>query len=278
MTDRLTYTIPEAAQALGISRSLAYELARRGELPGVLRLGSRRLVVARKAVEAIGEDAGLEVKAKVDARVRQESLGRLLALEDMWERLSGTSVPEAPVALSESQLSLAELKEILTAITRLCEEPDARWEGWRTCARVADRFRALPSRVVLEGAWVDEVMALRGLGVTEDTMLETLDLIGRGEGEMSRRSARDPFDLWCELCRATVAEMPRRRVVIPKQEAAEEQEATDGLLPPPGGPLVKRLPKKRPPTMKRRPAPGGGSSSPEVVIKVIPSNKPTPPA
>lgn len=227
-------------------------------------------------LERIGEGAGLEVKAKVQAQVRQGSPGRLQvrlqALEDIWERLSGTSVPDAPGALSESRLSLSELEEILTAITRLCDERDARWAAWRTCARVADRFRALPSLVLLEGAWVDAVMALRERGVTEYAMLETVDLIGGGEGDVSGRSAGDPFALWCELSRATVTDMPRRRVVTPKQEA------TDRPQPPPRDPLVKRLPKKRPPTMNRRPAPGGGSSSPEVVIKVIPSTRLTPPA
>lgn len=34
-----TLTVEEAAQRLGIGRTLAYELARWGELPGVLRLG-----------------------------------------------------------------------------------------------------------------------------------------------------------------------------------------------------------------------------------------------
>jgi excisionase family DNA binding protein len=41
--ERLTLTVEEAAIALGISRSLAYDLARRGDLP-VLRLGHRLLV------------------------------------------------------------------------------------------------------------------------------------------------------------------------------------------------------------------------------------------
>jgi excisionase family DNA binding protein len=40
--DRLVYTITEAAQLLGISRALAYELAARGDIP-VIRFG-RRLV------------------------------------------------------------------------------------------------------------------------------------------------------------------------------------------------------------------------------------------
>ena len=42
--ERLTCTVEQAGKLLGISRALAYELARRGELP-TLRLGERRLVV-----------------------------------------------------------------------------------------------------------------------------------------------------------------------------------------------------------------------------------------
>ena len=54
-TDTLTMTIPEVAKALGISRGLAYDLARRNELPvPVIRLG-RRMVLSRKAVEALLE-------------------------------------------------------------------------------------------------------------------------------------------------------------------------------------------------------------------------------
>jgi len=56
-SDRLTLTVTEAAELLGISRALAYELVGRGELPA-LRLG-RRLVVPRKALEALVEAAGL---------------------------------------------------------------------------------------------------------------------------------------------------------------------------------------------------------------------------
>lgn len=44
---RLTLTIREAATKLGISKNLAYDLARRGQLPGVIRLGNKRLVVSR---------------------------------------------------------------------------------------------------------------------------------------------------------------------------------------------------------------------------------------
>ena len=48
----LTITVEEAGRRLGISRGLAYELVRRGEIPAI-RLGCRRLVVPAGAVEAI---------------------------------------------------------------------------------------------------------------------------------------------------------------------------------------------------------------------------------
>lgn len=53
---RLTYTIPEAAKALGIGKDLAYRLAREGTLRTV-KLG-RRTLVPRKAVEALLSEGG----------------------------------------------------------------------------------------------------------------------------------------------------------------------------------------------------------------------------
>ena len=51
--DRCTLTVEEAAARLGISRTLAYELARTGRLPvPVLRLG-RRVLVSRQALERV---------------------------------------------------------------------------------------------------------------------------------------------------------------------------------------------------------------------------------
>jgi len=60
--ERLTYSITEAAAMLGISRNLAYELARRGELPGTIKLGQKRLVVSRVQLERLlqGEDTQKE--------------------------------------------------------------------------------------------------------------------------------------------------------------------------------------------------------------------------
>lgn len=46
--ERLTLTVEEAAQVLGVSRAHAYELAARGEIP-TLRLG-RRVLVLREAL------------------------------------------------------------------------------------------------------------------------------------------------------------------------------------------------------------------------------------
>lgn len=49
--NRLTVNVEEAAQLLGISRALGYELVARGELPSI-RLG-RRIVVPRRALDAL---------------------------------------------------------------------------------------------------------------------------------------------------------------------------------------------------------------------------------
>jgi excisionase family DNA binding protein len=48
---RLTLTVGEASQVLGVSRSYAYELVRRGELP-CMRLG-RRIVIPVRALDAL---------------------------------------------------------------------------------------------------------------------------------------------------------------------------------------------------------------------------------
>lgn len=49
---KLTFSLPEAAAALGISKTLAYSLARQGKLPGCLKVSQRRLVVSRYQLEA----------------------------------------------------------------------------------------------------------------------------------------------------------------------------------------------------------------------------------
>ena len=57
--DKRTLTVPEAAKALGISRTTAYEAARTGQLP-IIRIGKRILVPAvalDRLLEATETDA-----------------------------------------------------------------------------------------------------------------------------------------------------------------------------------------------------------------------------
>ena len=69
-TGTLTMTMPEVARVLGISRGLAYELAKRDELPvKVLRLGERWMVVPRLALDNLlsgrqGEKVGYDDTSK----------------------------------------------------------------------------------------------------------------------------------------------------------------------------------------------------------------------
>ena len=51
MDQRLTFTVEEAARLLGVSRALAYELVRDGEIPS-LRL-RRRIVIPRRVIDAL---------------------------------------------------------------------------------------------------------------------------------------------------------------------------------------------------------------------------------
>lgn len=46
-----TMSVEDAAAILGISRGWAYQLCREGTLPGVIKLGTRRYVVSRKALK-----------------------------------------------------------------------------------------------------------------------------------------------------------------------------------------------------------------------------------
>ena len=50
-TDRRALTVTQAAEMLGISRALAYELVARHELPAI-RLG-RRIIIPRHAIDAM---------------------------------------------------------------------------------------------------------------------------------------------------------------------------------------------------------------------------------
>lgn len=57
---RKTYSIEEAAAALGVGRSTAYDAIKRGEFPvPVIRVGAR-LVVSRAALDALLDPDGKE--------------------------------------------------------------------------------------------------------------------------------------------------------------------------------------------------------------------------
>ncbi|MFC4906660.1 helix-turn-helix domain-containing protein [Actinomadura gamaensis] len=51
--ERPTLTIPETARLLGVSRSCAYEAAKRGQLP-IIKIAGRRLVLTAKLLDLLG--------------------------------------------------------------------------------------------------------------------------------------------------------------------------------------------------------------------------------
>lgn len=50
MTDKMTLTVEEMAESLGISRSVAYQLVREKDFP-VIRVSERRLIIPIKSLE-----------------------------------------------------------------------------------------------------------------------------------------------------------------------------------------------------------------------------------
>lgn len=56
-TEPRTVTVEQAAKQLGIGRQLAYQLAKRGELPGVLKLGGRYVVSRQRLEETLAGQA-----------------------------------------------------------------------------------------------------------------------------------------------------------------------------------------------------------------------------
>lgn len=61
-----TISIEQASRRLGIGRSLGYQLAREGTLPGVISLG-HRLLVSRSQLENFIEGKSETVPADVEA-------------------------------------------------------------------------------------------------------------------------------------------------------------------------------------------------------------------
>ena len=60
--EKRTYSIPEAAKALGVGRSAAYEAARTGQIP-TIRIG-KRILVPVAALERLLADSGNDVKSE----------------------------------------------------------------------------------------------------------------------------------------------------------------------------------------------------------------------
>ena len=52
-TEKLVYTIDETAKLLQISRNLCYRLCREKKIPGVIELGTRRMVVSAAAIHRL---------------------------------------------------------------------------------------------------------------------------------------------------------------------------------------------------------------------------------
>jgi excisionase family DNA binding protein len=76
--DKLIVSVPEAAELLGVSDDLVYELTERGDLP-CIRLG-RRKVIPRKAIESLVEqvvtDFASDVARTVTERASTRSKGQ----------------------------------------------------------------------------------------------------------------------------------------------------------------------------------------------------------
>lgn len=64
--ERLTYTMAEACQRLGISEDLGYQLAREGQIP-ILQLGRRKLI-PRTALERMVAQAERAWEDRRDGR------------------------------------------------------------------------------------------------------------------------------------------------------------------------------------------------------------------
>ena len=62
-----TLSIESAARRLGIGRSLAYQLAKEGTLPGVISLGQHRKLVSRIQLENFLAGRGATEPAGVEA-------------------------------------------------------------------------------------------------------------------------------------------------------------------------------------------------------------------
>lgn len=56
--EKLVLTVDEVAKKLKICRNLAYRLCREGQIPGVIHLGARRMVVSAAAIDRLLDGNG----------------------------------------------------------------------------------------------------------------------------------------------------------------------------------------------------------------------------
>ena len=57
-TEKLVYTVDEVSKLLSCSRNLTYRLCREHKIPGVIELGSKRMVVSAAAIHRLLEGNG----------------------------------------------------------------------------------------------------------------------------------------------------------------------------------------------------------------------------
>ena len=65
MTEPLTLTVEEAGRLLGVSRGLAYEAARRGEIP-TIRIGRRLLIPRARLLELVNGEAASDNERSIE--------------------------------------------------------------------------------------------------------------------------------------------------------------------------------------------------------------------
>jgi predicted DNA-binding transcriptional regulator AlpA len=61
--ERLTWSIPEVSSALGVSERTVWSMLRDDQLPGVVRIGARVLVLRQALINALMRGAGLDPDA-----------------------------------------------------------------------------------------------------------------------------------------------------------------------------------------------------------------------
>ena len=84
MTERLTCTVSEAAEILGISRAAAYEAVHHKEIPS-LRFGRRIVVPVRPLLRMLDEVP--EVNEHDDGVQRRDGTGDLASGSNSWKLL-----------------------------------------------------------------------------------------------------------------------------------------------------------------------------------------------